>query len=184
MGRLVWYVVFSLIVLGVLALLRLPSAVIGAYLVIAAVGLVMAVRDMRVSVREEFRREIAASGDRLVGRIAASQAAAKRQPWFEEVEEAQNKAVTAGASIIGLFTSYNPYLSLSYPSLVRYGLTSWEEIKMVKATVAEGPPQRWMNPMMVNDMTRGGQSEDEALVRIGLWMINESRFDDEAVLKA
>jgi hypothetical protein len=88
------YIVFSLVVLGLLVLLHSPDIVIAGYLVIAAVGFVMAVRDIRARTRAEFAREIGAAGDRLVARATASRNAARDLPWFDEVSAAQNGAVS------------------------------------------------------------------------------------------
>jgi hypothetical protein len=172
------YLVFSLVVLGLLVLLHLADIVVAGYLVIAVIGLVMVVRDMRAQARAEFAKEIGAAGDRLIARAATSQEAARNLPWYDEVTAAQKAAVMRGASIVGLFTSFNPYWSLSLDSLVRYGLTTQEQIATVTAMVRDEPPDRWRNGLMMSDLIASGLQRDEALVRIGLYMTNEDRFSD------
>lgn len=167
MPRMAGYVIFSLIVLGLLVVLRLPDIIVDGYAMIAVVGFVMAIRDTRARARKEFANEIAAAGDRLVARAAASQEAARTLPWYNEVNAAQNDAVMRGASIVGIFTSFNPYWSLSLDSLIRYGLTTAEQIAVVSAMARDEPPERWRNGFIMSDLIASGLSRDEAIVRIG-----------------
>lgn len=178
MPRLAGYVVFSLIVLGLLVVLRLPDVVVVGYLVIAVVGFAMALRDTRAHARAEFAKEIGAAGDRLISRAAASQEGARTLPWYDEVNAAQNAAVMRGASMFGIFTSFNPYWSLSLDSLVQYGLTTEGQIATVSAMARDAPPERWRNGFILSDLIASGLSPDEAIVRIGLYMTNEDRFSD------
>jgi hypothetical protein len=175
MSRLVGYVVFSLVILGALVLLHLPEVVVAGYALIAAVGFVMAVRDTRAA-HKEFAREFAAAGDRLVARVAASQDAARELPWYDEVNAAQNAAVAHGAPMIGLFTSFNPYWSLPIESLIRHGLTTDAQIRVVTAIARDEPPEEWRNGFIMSELIAAGQTPEEALVRIGLFTTNKERF--------
>jgi hypothetical protein len=178
MPRLVGYVIFSLIILALLVVLRLPDVAVAGYAVIAVVGFVMALRDTRAQARKEFASEIGAAGDRLIARAAASQDAARTLPWYDEVGAAQNAAVMRGASMFGIFRSFNPYWALSLDSLVRYGLTTAEQIAVVSAMARDKPPERWRNGFIMSDLIASGLSRDDAIVRIGLYMTNEVRFSD------
>lgn len=176
MPRLVWYVVFSLIILGVLNQVGAPDAVTGAYVVIAVVGFVMAVRDLRTRTRDDFVREMMAAGDRMSARTAASQQAAQAQPWYEDVAAAQDAAIVRGASMFGLFTSFNPYWSLSLDSLVRHGLTTADEIETIAGIARSSPPEGWQNGFILSDLASAGYTTEESLMRIGLFKANEHRF--------
>ena len=178
MARLVWYLIFSLIVLGVLVVARLPDAVVAVYVVIAVIGFVMAVRDTRAQAINQFANEMGAAGDRLVARVRASQEAAQTLPWYDEVNAAQSAAITRGASMFGIFTSFNPYWSLSLDSLVRHGLTTEGQIETVTGMARASPPEAWRNGFIMSDLIAAGQTPDEALVRIGLFTTNKDRFVD------
>lgn len=178
MPRLAGYVIFSLIILGMLVALRLPDVVVAGYAVIAVIGFVMALRDTRAQGQKEFANAFGAAGDRLVARVAASQEAARTLPWYDEVNAAQSAAVMRGASMFGIFTSFNPYWSLSLDSLVQYGLTTEGQIATVSAMARDAPPERWRNGFIMSDLIASGLSPDEAIVRIGLYMTNEDHFSD------
>lgn len=173
------YVAFSLVVLGLLVLLHLPELVVAGYLVIAGVGFLMVVRDIRARSRAEFAKDMGAAMDRIAAQTAANQDASRTQPWHDEVNAAQNAAVMHGGPPFGIYTSFNPYWTLSLDSLVGYGLTTREQIAAVKAMVRDEPPESWRNGFILSDLTASGLSRDDALVRIGLYMTNEDRRPEE-----
>jgi hypothetical protein len=175
-GAADWTTLRSLVILGALVLLQMPEVVVAGYALIAAVGFVMAVRDTRAHANNEFAREFAAAGERLMARVAASQDAARDLPWYDEVNAAQNAAVARGAPMIGLFTSFNPYWSLPFESLIRHGLTTEAQIRVVTAMARDEPPEDWRNGFIVSELIAAEWTREEALVRIGLFTTNKERF--------
>lgn len=175
MSRLIWYVIFSLVIVGVLIQVGVPEVITGAYVLIAVVGFVMAARDLRAA-QEEFRREIMAAGERLLARMETQQAAARTQPWYAEVVAAQNAAELRGASMFGIFSTFNPYWSLSLDSLVRHGLTTEREIELITSIARTSPPESWQNGFILSDLESAGYTREQALVRIGLFFAHEDSF--------
>lgn len=163
-------------VLAVLLAIGVPVVIPAAYFVIAVAGLVLLVRDLRAEVRREMRRDFSDAADRLVAQAAASQNAAKSLPWYQEVLAAQNAAIAQGASMFGLFSSFNPYWSLTMASLVGHGLTTAQELEAITTLARTAPPEEWQNGFMLSDLIKAGNTHEEALVRIGLYKANEHRF--------
>lgn len=176
-SRLSWYLIFSVIVLIVLVAVDVPAPAIWGYLAVAGLGLVLGIRDARAT--RASRGYLMAAGEQIVARVARSHAAAKDLPWYEEVNAAQNAAIVRGAYMFGIFSSFNPYWSLNFDSLIRYGLTNATELDSVKNLARTSPPDAWLNPLLLNDLIRGGGTEEEALVRVGLFRANEQNARTE-----
>lgn len=174
--RLTWYMLFSLGVVALMLSLQLPREAVAAYALIALLGFAIALRDHRSQVRTGLERELLLFADREAARITANQALARQEPWYEELEAAQQRAWEAAFARNAsgrLFTSYNPYWSLDFESLVAHGLTTHQELNVVRRLARSEPPPRWRNPFILRELTAAGNSYEDALVRIGLYMLHQ-----------
>jgi hypothetical protein len=176
--RLVWYVVFSLVVAFVLSAVGLPTPIVVGYLVIAAVGFVMVVRDLQAAAmvsRAAFRRDMYAARDRIVARAEDAQAWAKTQPWYDEVNAAQAAAMDKGASPIGIFSTFNPFWTLPLDRLVQLGITTEEEVLSTIKLASEATPEKWLNGFLLKDLSDAGYSDLESVARVGLFTTFQER---------
>ena len=178
-ARLAWYLAFSVVIAGAMAIANLPAPILVGYLLIAAIGFAMAVRDVRAAARAEFVAGVEAAQERIAQRIHDAEAAARSLPWYQDVAAAQARAIARGGYPFGLFGSFNPYWSLDREALLRHGLTIPEQVEVIEAMIRDGPPADWLNGFIINELCAGGDSYHEALVRVGLYRANEHRFRAE-----
>lgn len=167
--RVLYYIAFS-IVAGLVLLSALGPTIAMGYVVLAVLGFVLLLRDLRADMRARFR-EGAVEGylDRL--HEAAEKADRIRaEPWHADavvdMREVQERAWReAGLLANALLLTPNPYFVLPLEGLVKWGFASPNEIRAaVEAAQASGVPDPFY-PEAFNRLRFLGWSEFETRAR-------------------
>ncbi len=185
--RVLAYVIVTGLVAAAILALKLPSVILYVYLVIAAVGLAMQIRDLA---RPAASREWDPAFDSLISKAEEADRAAeaaRRSPWFADsvvdLDAARMRAAVDGHVYLGvsLFDVPNPYLVLPAEALVRWGFATLSQVTEAHTRARNGTaPLRWYNPMLMRDLSYMGWDRIGSVARIGLLLESHDRVNGAA----
>lgn len=185
--RVLAYVIVTGLVAAAILALKLPSVILYVYLVIAAVGLAMQIRDLA---RPAASGEWDPAFDSLIAKAEEANRAAeaaRRSPWFADsvvdLDAARMRAAIDGHVQLGvsLFDVPNPYLVLPAEAVVRWGFATPSQVTKAYANARnDTAPDRWHNPMLMRDLGFMGWDAIESVARIGLLLESHDRVNGAA----
>jgi hypothetical protein len=173
------YLVFAGVVALVIQTLKLPDIILFGYLLVAAAGFVMLLRD--VARRSAFERDFKESADRLIAEAATrgqEADAVRHSAWFADnvVDlEAARRRVGLDGHFVGLGFSFldmpNPYFNLPAEAIVKWGFATSSQVATAYAMVGNGTaPVRWYDQRLMRDLGYMGWDRAESVARIGLFL--------------
>jgi hypothetical protein len=183
--KVLGYLAFTGVVVAIIEILMMPSFVLFGYLLLAAVGFVMLLRDM--AERAALMGVVKESFDRLgaaAERGSREAEVARRSAWFADnvvdLGAARGRAADDGHLALGysFLDVPNPYFVLPPAALVKWGFATASQVLEAYTHARNGTaPDRWHNPMLMRDLGYMGWDRIESVARIGLLLEALDRAD-------